>query len=366
MALPLPSQSLPAPWVLRSLIDGGSRVWNVSVSRLPFRVGRRPGLDLTLPSTSVSTEHAELYERGGELRVRDLGSTNGTYVNRRRVSDERVQDGDVVHFADFEFRLEEAAGVHQTTAVLRDLSLPEQFVKGTRELDELLRDQLVTMLFQPIVVMSTGAPVSYEALGRGRHPGLPEGPQELLHIADSIGAAPFLSQLFRQRAVETASGHPALSSLFLNTHPREIALPSLVESMNELRRIAPDTELAIEVHESSIVDSAGIREFRSRLKELNIALAYDDFGAGQARLLELADVPPEYLKFDSRFVRGIAEAPDSKLRVVRSLVSVARELGSKPIAEGIETESDARVCTELGFELAQGFYFRRPVSAEEL
>ena len=136
--------------------------------------------------------------------------------------------------------------------------------------------------------------------------------------------------------------------------------------MNELRRIAPDTELAIEVHESSIVDSAGIREFRSRLKQLDIALAYDDFGAGQARLLELADVPPEYLKFDSRFVRGIAEAPDSKLRVVRSLVTVARELGSKPIAEGIETESDARVCAELGFELAQGFYFHRPAPATEL
>jgi EAL domain-containing protein (putative c-di-GMP-specific phosphodiesterase class I) len=353
--------------VLRSLIDGGSRVWNVSISRLPFRVGRRPGLDLTLPSTSVSTEHAELYERAGQLRVRDLGSTNGTYVNRRRVTDEVVRDGDVVHFADFEFRLEEAvAALRETTAVLRDLALPEQFVKGTRELDELLRDQLVTMHFQPIVVMSTGKPVSYEALGRGRHPRLPEGPQELLHIADSIGAAPILSQLFRQRAVETASGHPGLASLFLNTHPRELAQASLVDSLAELRRLAPEPTLAIEVHESTIVDSAGIREFRARLKQLDIALAYDDFGAGQARLLELADVPPEYLKFDSRFVNGIADAPDSKQRVVRSLVTVARDLGVRPIAEGIENQADARVCAELGFDLAQGFHFGRPVPPEQL
>ncbi len=303
------------------MIDGGSRVWNVSVNQLPFRVGRRTGLDLTLPSTSVSTEHAEFYERDGELHVRDLGSTNGTHVNRNRVTDETLHDGDVIHFADFEFRLEEAISSRRdTTAVLREMPLPEQFVKGTRELDELLRDKLVTMHFQAIVALSSGEAVSYEALGRGTHPTLPEGPEELLHIADSIGAAPLLSEMFRQRAVEIASGHPRLNSLFLNAHPRELALPSLVESLTELRRVAPEPALAIEVHESTIVDSAGIREFRTRLKDLNIALAYDDFGAGQARLLELADVPPEYLKFDIGFVRGIASAPDSKQRVVRSLV----------------------------------------------
>ena len=131
-----------------------------------------------------------------------------------------------------------------------------------------------------------------------------------------------------------------------------------------MRRVAPEPAIAIEVHESTIVDSAGIREFRAQLKQLNIALAYDDFGAGQARLLELADVPPEYLKFDSRFVAGIAEAPDSKQRVVRSLVALARELGARSIAEGIETAADAQVCAELGFELAQGYYFQRPASGQ--
>lgn len=365
--LTTPINIIRTPWVLRSLIDGGSRVWNVSINQLPFRVGRRTGLELTLPSTSVSTEHAEFYDMEGELHIRDLSSTNGTYVNRRRIADEALRDGDIIHFADFEFRLEEAISSHRkTTAVLREISLPEQFVKGTREMDELLREQLVTMHFQAISVIGTGEAIAYEALGRGRHPMLPVGPQALLHIADSIGAAPELSQIFRRKAVEIASVHPKLGSLFLNTHPRELALPSLVESLTDLREIAPDANLAIEVHESTIVDSAGIREFRSQLKQLNINLAYDDFGAGQARLLELADVPPEYLKFDSRFVSGIAEAPESKQRMVRSLVTVARELGAKSIAEGIETEPDAKVCAQLGFELAQGYFFHRPVPANEL
>ena len=130
--------------------------------------------------------------------MRDLGSTNGTYVNRKRVSDERVRDGDVVHFADFEFRLEEAAAAHETTAVLRDLALPEQFVKGTRELDELLRDQLVTMLFQPIVVMKTAEPSPTRRWAGGDIRGCPRVPR-------SCSTSPTASAQRRSSASSSAS-----------------------------------------------------------------------------------------------------------------------------------------------------------------
>jgi EAL domain-containing protein (putative c-di-GMP-specific phosphodiesterase class I) len=354
-------------WLLRSLMAGGDRVWNVSVITLPFRVGRRPGLELTLPSTSVSMQHAEFYERDRELRVRDLGSTNGTYVNRRRVTDEGLGDGDILHFADFEFRLELApATTRETTTALRDIALPEQFVKGTNELEELLRGNLVRADFQPIVAMDGGAVIGHEALGRGTHPALPQAPQALLHIADGIGRSVALSQLFRRRAVEVARGHPQVRRLFLNTHPREIVQPGLIGSLRDLREQAPDLEIVVEVHESTAVGSEGIREFRAGLRAMNIELAYDDFGAGQARLLELAEVPPEYLKFDMGFVLGIASAPEAKQRLVRSLVTIARELGVRSIAEGVETEADARACAQLGFELAQGFHFGDPVPVDRL
>jgi EAL domain-containing protein (putative c-di-GMP-specific phosphodiesterase class I) len=357
----------PQSWVLRSLIDGGNRAWVVAVTTLPFRVGRRPGLELTLPSTSVSSLHAELYEGGSDLRVRDLGSTNGTYVNRRRVTDEALRDGDVLHFADFEFRLEVSAPANrETTALLRSLALPEQFVKGTRELEELVRGRRVGTHFQSIVALDGGDPVAYEALGRGEHPDLPVSPEELLHIAESIGLSVTLSQLFRERAIQAAHGQSRIRKLFLNTHPREIAQPGLSESLRRLREIAPELTLAVEVHESAIVGSESIRQFRARLREINVELAYDDFGAGQARLLELAEVPPEYLKFDLRFVQGISEAPESKQRFVRSLVSVARDLGARSIAEGVETAAEAQTCAELGFELAQGFYFSQPLPIDQL
>ena len=89
-------------------------------------------------------------------------------------------------------------------------------------------------------------------------------------------------------------------------------------------------------------------------------LAYDDFGSGQARLMELAEVPPDVLKFDIKIVRGLPLASTQSRATVEALVRIARDLGVVALAEGVETEAEADVCRELGFELAQGFLFGRP------
>jgi EAL domain-containing protein (putative c-di-GMP-specific phosphodiesterase class I) len=103
-------------------------------------------------------------------------------------------------------------------------------------------------------------------------------------------------------------------------------------------------------------------DLQKRLKELHVGLAYDDFGAGQARLIELAEVPPNFLKFDRRFVNAIDRAALSKRRLLASLVAAARELGVETIAEGVETAAEAEVCLRAGFSHAQGFFFGAPLS----
>ena len=75
------------------------------VEALPFRIGRQPGLELVLPSQLVSKTHAEIYERDGALRLRDLGSRNGTFLNREAVTDAPLREGDILYLADFEFRV---------------------------------------------------------------------------------------------------------------------------------------------------------------------------------------------------------------------------------------------------------------------
>jgi EAL domain-containing protein (putative c-di-GMP-specific phosphodiesterase class I) len=364
----------PLGWYLETSEGGTLR--RVKIRTLPFRVGRRQGLELVLPAESVSKLHAEIYVRGQDLRLRDLGSRNGSFVNRALVDDTVLVEGDIVHFADFEFRVgrsdlteltvDPAPDDGSTTAAVGRRGLPHRFAEGTRELRELLREGQVTIVFQPIVLLTRGTAAAYEALGRGRHPQLPESPLELLRIAESIGREAELSRLFRRRAVELAARRRELPTVFLNTHPVEFARPGLLESLEELRAIAPQLDLALEIHESVLTRPAQIAELRALLLERNIALAYDDFGAGQARLLELAEAPPHYLKFDHRFISGLDQAPAARRRMLQSLLSLARELLVKTVAEGIETPAEARVCAEIGFTHAQGFHVGRPRPIEQL
>jgi EAL domain-containing protein (putative c-di-GMP-specific phosphodiesterase class I) len=122
----------------------------------------------------------------------------------------------------------------------------------------------------------------------------------------------------------------------------------------------------VEIHEGSIVNVASIVELKTALRDRGMRIAYDDFGAGQARLLELGEAPPDLLKFDIRFIRGIGEAPVSRRRLLRSLVDITRDLGAESLAEGVETAEEAAACAELGFTRAQGFFFGAPVPIDEL
>ena len=90
---------------LESMVEGGRQLRRIAVHPLPFRVGRLHGLSLYLASESVSKEHAEIELRDGQLWVRDLGSKNGTFVNSERVGEARLREGDILHFAQVEFRV---------------------------------------------------------------------------------------------------------------------------------------------------------------------------------------------------------------------------------------------------------------------
>jgi EAL domain-containing protein (putative c-di-GMP-specific phosphodiesterase class I) len=371
---PLPGPRVPTfRWYLESLVEGGRQLRRIAVQPLPFRVGRLPHLGLTLASDSVSKEHGELFLQGGTLHVRDLGSKNGTFVNSERVGEARLREGDILHFAQVEFRVGrqeidggDELGLEPATVALGDMKLPEQFVEGTRELPELLRERRVSMVFQPIVSLPSGTLAGYEALGRGRHPRLPEAPLDLFRIAAGVGAEAELSQLFRETALELVQAKGRIPALFLNVHPAELEKPGLVAAVVEARAKVPQLRLTLEVHEGALADLESVDRLRTQLSRSGVGIAYDDFGAGQARLLELAEVPPHYLKFDMSFVRGIDTAPASRQRLLTSLVSVARDLLVYTVAEGVETAQEADVCMRVGFTHAQGFFFGRPRPIEDL
>ena len=360
-------------WVLESRAGEDGSLQRTPLQPLPFRIGRNPGLQLVLSSAHVSKAHAEIYTDGLALRVRDLGSRNGTFLNREPVADATLHEGDVLHVGDHEFRVardipaEDEADDDAGTLV-RTAPLSRHFVSGALKIRELIDQAAVTMFFQPIVTLPSARVAAYEALGRGRMPGLPESPVELFDLAGALGseAQADLSRLFRRKAVELVRDRPEPPLLFLNTHPVELETPGLLESLEELRNFAPQVDLVLEIHESALAQTDFITWLRGRLMEINVALAYDDFGAGQARLFELAEAPPHYLKFDRRFVTGLDHAPTSRQRLVASLVAAARELLVKTVAEGVETAEEGAACMRAGFSHAQGYHFGRPVTVEEM
>ncbi|MFT5523681.1 MAG: EAL domain-containing protein (putative c-di-GMP-specific phosphodiesterase class I) [Pirellulaceae bacterium] len=353
-----PVSTARADWVLTGQIHDQEQVRAFRVHKSPFRVGRARGLELSLPCPTVSNEHAELLAMDDNLVVNDLGSTNGTFVNGIRIKGQwKVNSGDLVQFAGIVFRVgrETQTGIKQTVrnnASDNALSLVQ--------FDKLMADRAVIPFFQPIVRLDTQTAIGYEVLGRSRMFGLQE-PKAMFNAAALLNLESDLSRLFRMEGMTAALDFEGTPNIFLNTHPKELIEDEVLKSsLRELRESYPEQKITLEIHEAAITSPLQMQNIREELTDLDIQLAYDDYGAGQARLVELVEVPPDYLKFDIALIRGIQHASEKRQRMLESLVTMVAELGIIPLAEGIEEFEEHEVCSKIGFQLAQGYYYGRP------
>ncbi|MDX1624874.1 MAG: EAL domain-containing protein [Wenzhouxiangellaceae bacterium] len=332
----------------------------------PALIGRGTDCAVQINEPSISRNHAEL-RRGhdGEWLLADLESTNGSWLNGERVVEPvALRDGDVIHVGDQEmrFRTEDVAtrgGLDERTQIGIE-GLPGDSRIRVREFRELLDEERVAGFCQAVVTPD-GRTHAYELLGRGDHPDLDASPGPLFALAASLGESVRFSEILRRRCFRDAARAGIRCPLFFNTHPEENRDPDrLLAELRTLRKRYGDLELVFEVHESAVTDLDAMASIRAELKRLGIGLAYDDFGAGQARLQELIEVPPDVLKFDLALVVGIEDPDSPKRRMLAGLNSMIQELGIRTLAEGIETEAQADACRELGIDLLQGFYFSRP------
>ena len=355
-------------WYLEGFVDDSRQLRRVPILSLPFTIGRHPDRDLTLDSSAVSGHHAELRAAGDDIELADLGSTNGTLLNGKRLSGAALlSEGDIIQLATLEFRLgilepgRTEALLGATTEI--GAPLPSLLVERTVRFRQLMEQEAVAAHYQPIVGITDRRPMGYEVLGRSRLPVLPLGSWELFEIAAVVGAEAKLSRLFRRRGAAGCSRLPADLVYFFNTHPAELREDGLLDSLEQLRQQHPRLRLVLEIHEAAITEPVAMARLQEGLRELEIGLAYDDFGAGRTRLAELAAAPPDFLKFDRGMIEGIDRDRGSRRRLLAALVKMAADLGIRSIAEGIERQGEAEVCAELGFELGQGFLFGAPEPA---
>lgn len=215
------------------------------------------------------------------------------------------------------------------------------------------------MAFQPIVNTSTSTVFAHEALVRGVNG---EG---AAHIFEQVndGNRYLFDQTCRVTAIEMAATCKLPALLSINFMPNAVYRPELcIRTTLE----AADTfgfstdRLIFEITEGERVDDIPhLRDIVEEYRGRNFLTAIDDFGAGYAGLNLLAEIRTDLVKLDIGLIRDV-HLDKSRRAIVRGIVQVCEELGTKIIAEGIETAEQLAAMKDLGVELFQGYYFARP------
>jgi diguanylate cyclase len=230
----------------------------------------------------------------------------------------------------------------------------------------------IAFYYQPQVELNTGAVIGVEALLRWHHPQRgPVDPEELIRVAEHSA----VMRLLTLRAVDDVVGQLAkwlADGLYLrasiNVSVRDLHTGEIVDRLAERLRhdgVGPD-QVQLEITEGALMaDPRRVLTTLRRLERLGIALSLDDFGTGYSSMQHLRRLPLAEVKIDRSFVLGMAEDPDDEA-IVRSIIELSGALGLRVVAEGVEDERTFLMLTRMRCEVAQGWFYARPMPADQL
>jgi diguanylate cyclase (GGDEF)-like protein/PAS domain S-box-containing protein len=239
-------------------------------------------------------------------------------------------------------------------------------------LNALKHDQF-TQYYQPQYMLSSGRLIGCETLIRWKHPD--DGmisPARFVPIAEQNGTIRDIDCWMLQTACEQGmewhkKGMP-LQSISVNMTGSQIQRENFADTIHNVLTSTgfPKEMLEIEVTESFVMQrpDAGIRQLY-KLYNSGVSIAIDDFGTGYSSLSYLKQLPVSKIKLDRSFINDITEDRDT-LAIVRAISDLAKSLGKTILAEGVETQEQAKQLKELGCEQVQGYYFGRPITAEHM
>lgn len=234
------------------------------------------------------------------------------------------------------------------------------------ELEQIIEDELVYPVFQPIVDLSSGEILGYEALSRLKKTDVIKDPETLLKLAGLYARIWDVEQLCRKKILKWVSKNSDVfedKKIFMNVNPLVMTDINFKQGFTKRyieKHNINSNQIVIEITEHSAVTD--MREFRSAVehyKEQGYAIAVDDAGSCYSGLNLICDVKPHYLKLDIEIIREIC-TDAVKCAMVKSFVEFAKLTGIKLIAEGIETEEQLKLLLQLGVSYGQGFYLGKP------
>ncbi|HWW47793.1 MAG TPA: EAL domain-containing protein [Xanthobacteraceae bacterium] len=239
------------------------------------------------------------------------------------------------------------------------------------DLRRAIEREQITILYQPIVRLEDRSIAGFEALARWDHPKLGRmGASEFISIAEESGVIVELGvfvmdQAARQLAIwqrAMRSRNPIFISV--NVSSRQLLRHDLIHDVRSVLSRSSVTRgtLKLELTESLVMENPEhAAQMLNRIRELGIGLSLDDFGTGHSSLSYLHRFPFDTIKIDQSFVR--ASSRSNRPVILKSIITLAHDLGMNVVAEGIETDSDAVELSQLGCELGQGFAFGEPMDA---
>jgi len=283
--------------------------------------------------------------------------------------------GTLVRRAELALRAAKAGGRGRVQAYDAEAAArAEQRLQFGAELARALGADELTVHFQPVVDLRSGAVTGVEALSRWQHRVLgPVPPQRFVEVAEAEGLATTLDGWVVDRALREAAAMRSAGVLApaayvaVNLSARSLADPELEERVDGATRAAglPPEDVVLEVTESAtMTDAAAAADLLGRLRQRGFRVAVDDFGTGHSSLAYLRRLPVSVLKVDRSFVREI-DADGPACAITASIIDLARTMGLAVVAEGVESSGQAAVLRRLGADAAQGWLWSPAVSPGE-
>lgn len=229
------------------------------------------------------------------------------------------------------------------------------------EMSEIIRDNKVRVLFQPIVESSDLSIFGYELLTRGPARSSFRNSDILFEFARVNGLAWDLERVAIHCMVEKLQQDPAEGKAILVNLEAE-TVEAFVRQFDELMSVVAEKpeRFVFELTERAAIDDySSMKVLLSKLRSKGVSIAIDDAGSGYASLEAIASLAPDYLKITKGLISTLADEP-IKQDLMKLLVELAGKIGARTIAEGIETEEEYIWCRDLGIDLLQGYYFARP------
>jgi diguanylate cyclase (GGDEF)-like protein/PAS domain S-box-containing protein len=361
------------------LVSAGIRL--SSVVRDSDTVARLGGDEFALLVEHVadSAEVDAFAERVVQAFGEPFALAGGSVVSTATVGVATTEDSadvdELLRHADLALYAAKAAGKRQWRRYLPILSagmLRRREVQAA--LEDAVKNSAFTLVYQPIVALTSGEIAGFEALVRWRHPewGMMQ-PGQFIELAEETGhIVPLGSWVLGQAAreiVQWVRRTPRQAPLYVsvNVSARQFRDPGFVDGV---RRVLAESDLApsalmLELTESVLLRrDERIHSDLMDLKAIGVKLAIDDFGTGYSSLSYLRELPIDVLKIDKSFVDGIALS-EQRLALVEGIIRIAQTLRLNVIAEGIETEVQRDLLVSMGCRFGQGYLLAMPVEAEQ-